>query len=114
MIERTSGEVMWVQKCPACDRTGVMTGRRVHVGSPRLDGSELTQLVTIAGSQFACSSCELVLTGRHQLATAGLPATVRTSDHLDPYDTLYLDPAEEAEARGLQVVDPSDFLHQDD
>lgn len=91
-----------------------MSGARVHVASPRFDGDELSQLVTIAGRTFLCAQCALELRGRDQLAAAGMPATVRTSDQLDPYDTLNLDPAEEAEARGLHVVDPSDFEFQDE
>ena len=114
MIERVDGNVIWVVVCPACRGEGQMSGSRVHVGSPRFDGDELSQPVTIAGRRFSCDRCGLELKSRAQLSAAGLPATVRTSDHLDPYEVLNIDLADEAEARGLQVVDPSDFEYRDE
>jgi hypothetical protein len=114
MAERVDGNVIWVVTCPACGGQGQMSGSRVHVGSPRFDGDELSQPVTVAGRRFSCARCGLELKGRAQLSAAGLPATVRTSDHLDPYEVLNIDLAEEAEARGLHVVDPADFEYQDE
>lgn len=114
LVEQSSGEVFWVQTCPACGAEGQMEGARVHVGGPRFDGEELTRPVTVAARRFSCPTCRLELTGQLQLSAAGLPATTRHSDWVDPYDALQLDPAEEAEARGLQVIDPSDFEYMDE
>lgn len=114
MVERVDGNVLWVVRCPACDGQGQMSGARVHVGSPRFDGDELSEPVTVAGRRFLCAQCGLELKGRAQLFAAGLPATIRTSDHLDPYEILNLDLAEEAEARGLHIIDPDDFEYRDE
>lgn len=114
MMERRDGNVIWVVKCPACGDEAHMSGSRVHVGSPRFDGEDLSQPVTVAGRRFACTRCGLELTGRAQLSAAGLPATIRTSDYVDPFEVLNIDVAAEAEARGLHVVDPSDFEYQDE
>lgn len=114
LVERKDGNVLWIAPCPACGGQGQMAGTRVHVGSPRFDGSDLTEPVTIAGRSFHCPRCQLELKSRAELSEAGLPATIRTSDYVDPYEALNLDLAEEAEARGLHVVDPSDFEYRDE
>ena len=114
LIEKTDGTVVWVVACPACGEKGQMSGARVYVAAARFDGDQLSHPVTIAGRRFSCAHCGLELKGRAHLAAAGLPATIRTSEALDPYETLDLDPAEVLLAQGLQVIDPSDFEYQDE
>lgn len=108
MVEKTSGEVRWRVKCPACENAAIMTGGRVHVAEARFDGDELSQQVTVAGRQFACPHCSLELEGTAQLVAAGLKATTTTYDWLDPYEALGLDPVEEASSRGLYIIDPDE------
>ena len=114
MLEKTSGEVLWFVECPACKNRGQMTGTRVHVGAPRFDGDELNQPVTIAGRRFACPYCELQLEGTAQLVAAHLPTTTQTSDYLDPYEALNLDPVEEVSSRGMYIVDPDEGMEYED
>jgi hypothetical protein len=108
MIEKTSGEVRWRVKCPACEDTGIMSGGRVHVAEARFDGDELSQQVTVAGRHFTCPHCRLELEGTAQLVAAGLKATTTTYDWLDPYEALGLDPVEEVSSRGHYIVDPDE------
>jgi hypothetical protein len=62
--------------------------------------------VSVASDSFDCEHCGLQFPERPMLLVAGLPDLFETSEPVDPYVALTLDPAEEVERMGLLVVDP--------
>jgi len=70
-------------------------------------GADLVRKLTVASHAFACDYCGLNLANRPLVAAAGLPDVFETTEYVDPYETLSLDPREEVERMGLEVIDPS-------
>jgi hypothetical protein len=103
----TNGLVAHAVSCPACGNPAFVSGWPVHSGDPALVGADLVRTLTVASQAFACDYCGLSLANRPLVAAAGLPDVFETTQYVDPYETLSLDPREEIERMGLEVIDPS-------
>jgi hypothetical protein len=102
-----SGRVIRAFPCPACANEAYVTGWPIGESGPFVEDGDLVRRVTVASHSFHCEHCGLKLPDRPLLVAAGLPDVFETTDPVDPYEALTLDPAEEVERMGLNVVDPS-------
>lgn len=102
------GRFVRAWKCPACDLRGALSGWSMLTGPVVLDDGELLRHITVAASSFECGHCDLRLGERALIVAAGLPDSWGTSDPVDAYEALSLDPAEEIERMGMFVVDRDD------
>jgi hypothetical protein len=84
-----------------------LTGWPIRRSDPVVKDGDLVRRVSVASHSFECEHCGLKLPERPLLVAAGLPDVFETTDPVDPFEALTLDPAEEIERMGLMVVDPS-------
>lgn len=101
------GRVSRAVECPACANQAYLTGWPIRRSDPVLVDGELARRVAVATRRFDCPQCELALSDRQLVVAAGLDDVFETTEPVDPYEALTLDPAEEVERMGLVVVDPS-------
>jgi hypothetical protein len=106
-LQLSSGLVSRAFHCPVCGNEAYVSGWPISESGPLVKDGNLVHRVTIASRSFSCSHCDLKLTNRPLLVAAGLPDVFETTTPVDPYEALTLDPTEEIERMGLEVIDPS-------
>ena len=58
--------------CPACDSTGVVTGRQIRSSRPYFDDERLLQEITCFSETFACGACGLNISSASSLRWSGI------------------------------------------